>query len=102
MYSVVKRDGQIVDFDVTKISSAITKAFEALHKNYHPSIINMLALQVTADFDPKIKDNLISVESIQDSVEKVLSDSGLCRCGKGLYLVPETAGADPEREFLPC
>ena len=34
MYSVVKRDGQIVDFDVTKISSAITKAFEALHKNY--------------------------------------------------------------------
>ena len=57
MYSVVKRDGQIVDFDVTKISSAITKAFEALHKNYHPSIINMLALQVTADFDPKIKDD---------------------------------------------
>ena len=86
MYSVVKRDGQIVDFDVTKISSAITKAFEALHKNYHPSIINMLALQVTADFDPKIKDNRISVESIQDSVEKVLSDSGYADVAKAYIL----------------
>lgn len=86
MYSVVKRDGQIVDFDVTKISSAITKAFEALHKNYHPSIINMLALQVTADFDPKIKDNLIGVESIQDSVEKVLSDSGYADVAKAYIL----------------
>ena len=86
MYSVVKRDGQIVDFDVTKISSAITKAFEALHKNYHPSIINMLALQVTADFDSKIKDDLISVESIQDSVEKVLSDSGYADVAKAYIL----------------
>lgn len=86
MYSVVKRDGQIVDFDVTKISSAITKAFEALHKNYHPSIINMLALQVTADFDPKIKDDRISVESIQDSVEKVLSDSGYADVAKAYIL----------------
>ena len=86
MYSVVKRDGQIVDFDVTKISSAITKAFEALHKNYQPSIINMLALQVTADFDPKIKDDRISVESIQDSVEKVLSDSGYADVAKAYIL----------------
>ena len=86
MYSVVKRDGQIVDFDVAKISSAITKGFEALHKNYHPSIINMLALQVTADFDSKIKDDLISVESIQDSVEKVLSDSGYADVAKAYIL----------------
>uniref|UniRef100_UPI002432B8B5 ribonucleoside triphosphate reductase n=1 Tax=Acidaminococcus fermentans TaxID=905 RepID=UPI002432B8B5 len=86
MYSVVKRDGQIVDFDVTKISSAITKAFVALHKNYHPSIINMLALQVTADFDPKIKEDRISVESIQDSVEKVLSDSGYADVAKAYIL----------------
>ena len=86
MYSVVKRDGKIVDFDVTKISNAITKAFKALNKNYHPSIINMLALQVTADFDPKIKNDLISVESIQDSVEKILSDSGYADVAKAYIL----------------
>ena len=31
MYQVVKRDGRIVDFDISKISAAIQKAFEAVH-----------------------------------------------------------------------
>ena len=86
MYSVVKRDGKIVDFDVNKISTAITKAFKALNKNFHPSIINMLALQVTADFDSKIKNDLIGVESIQDSVEKILSDAGYADVAKAYIL----------------
>lgn len=30
MYSVVKRDGRIIEFDIKKISEAILKAFEAL------------------------------------------------------------------------
>ena len=30
MYSVVKRDGRIVEFDIGKICEAITKAFESL------------------------------------------------------------------------
>ena len=76
MYRVVKRDGITVDFDVNKISTAITKAFNAVERKYHPTVINMLALQVTADFDSKIKNGLITVEEIQDSVEKVLSDCG--------------------------
>ena len=29
MYQIIKRDGKIVDFDITKIASAIKKAFEA-------------------------------------------------------------------------
>ena len=33
----------------------------------------MLALKVTANFEPKIKDGKIKVEEIQDSVEEVLS-----------------------------
>lgn len=86
MYSVVKRDGKVVDFDVKKISAAITKAFQALQKNSHPSIINMLALQVTADFENKIKDDRISVEDIQDSVEKVLSDAGYADVAKAYIL----------------
>ena len=54
MYQVVKRDGQIAEFDIAKISIAITKAFEAQNRQYHPSIIDMLSLKVTADFEPKI------------------------------------------------
>lgn len=86
MYSVVKRDGKVVDFDVKKISAAITKAFQALQKNSHPSIINMLALQVTADFENKIKNDRISVEDIQDSAEKVLSDAGYADVAKAYIL----------------
>ena len=33
MYQVVKRDGQIAEFDIHKIGSAIQKAFEALTRN---------------------------------------------------------------------
>lgn len=65
MYQVVKRDGQIAEFDIAKISIAITKAFEAQNRQYHPSIIDMLSLKVTADFEPKIKKDLIQVEDIQ-------------------------------------
>ena len=76
MYKVLKRDGGTVEFDIAKISAAMVKAFEALNKPTHPTVINMLALQVSADFESKIKDGLISVEDIQDSVEKVLSETG--------------------------
>ncbi|MGN0764886.1 MAG: ribonucleoside triphosphate reductase [Christensenellales bacterium] len=76
MYQVVKRDGEIVEFSLSKISKAIERAFVAQSRQYVPSIIETLALRVTADFEPKIKDNQISVESIQDSVEAVLEQSG--------------------------
>ena len=86
MYQVIKRDGKIVDFDVKKISTAITKAFDATNKQYHPSIIDMLALRTTADFETKIKDDKITVESIQDSVEKTLSESGYADVAKAYIL----------------
>ena len=86
MYKVLKRDGITVEFDISKISAAMIKAFEALQKNYHPSVINMLALQVSADFEPKIKDGCIAVEDIQDSVEKILSESGYSDVAKAYIL----------------
>ena len=76
MYQVIKRDGKMVDFDLSKISAAIQKAFDALQKQYNQNIIDMLALKVTADYEPKIKDEKITVESIQDSVEDVLVQAG--------------------------
>ena len=86
MYQVVKRDGKVADFQIGKISAAITKAFEALEKQYHPSVIELIALHVTSDFENKIKDGKISVEEIQDSVEKVLSESGYADVAKAYIL----------------
>ena len=86
MYKVVKRDGMITEFDISKISLAITKAFEAQQKQYHSSVIDMLALRVTADFESKIKDDLIQVEDIQDSVESILIQSGYSDVAKAYIL----------------
>ena len=86
MYQVIKRDGKVADFDISKIVVAITKAFEAVEKQYHPSVIDMLALKVTSDFERKIKDDKISVEDIQDSVESVLSQAGYSEVGKAYIL----------------
>lgn len=86
MYKVIKRDGTVTEFDITKISSAITKAFEAQQKQYHPSVIDMLALRVTSDYEPKIKDDKIKVEAIQDSVESVLIQAGYSDIAKAYIL----------------
>ena len=76
MYNVVKRDGKVVGFDLHKIRDAITKAFDACQKQYNSDTVDFLALKVTADFEQKIKNDKISVESIQDSVESVLIKAG--------------------------
>ncbi|MBQ3549134.1 MAG: ribonucleoside triphosphate reductase, partial [Oscillospiraceae bacterium] len=86
MYQVTKRDGAVAEFNITKISAAITKAFDALKKPYHPSVMDMLALRVTAEFESKIKNDLIAVEDIQDCVEKVLSEAGYADVAKAYIL----------------
>ncbi len=86
MYQVVKRDGKVVDFQISKISDAITKAFKASGRQYHTSVIELLALHVTSDFESKIRDEKITVEDIQDSVEKVLSESGYADVAKAYIL----------------
>ena len=72
MYKVRKRNGKVVNFEIGKISAAMKKAFEATEKNFDDDMIDFLAIKVTADFENKIKDGIISVEDIQDSVESVL------------------------------
>lgn len=76
MYKVLKRDNTVAEFDITKISGAIAKAFEAMDKEYDRNDIDFLALKVTADFGDKIKNDTIAVEDIQDSAEQVLIQAG--------------------------
>ena len=86
MYQVVKRDGKVVDFNITKIAEAIKKAFEATQTEYNDDIIDFLALKVSSDFLPKIKAGRIAVEDIQDSVEAVLSRGGYETVAKAYIL----------------
>ncbi|MBQ6550102.1 MAG: ribonucleoside triphosphate reductase, partial [Lachnospiraceae bacterium] len=86
MYQVIKRDGKVVDFNLTKICDAIVKAFDACEIQSHPDIIDFLGLKVTADFQSKIKDDTITVEEIQDSVESVLIRAGYDEVAKAYIL----------------
>ena len=86
MYKVIKRDGSKVLFDISKITKAITKAFKSVDRNYEESQINLLALQVTARFDSKIKNDAITVENIQDCVEQTLMETGFTDVAKSYIL----------------
>ncbi len=86
MFQVKKRDGALVEYDMSKISTALSKAFNAVGVNYNADILNMLTLRVSADFSKKIKENVISVEDIQDSVEVVLIQAGYVEVAKSYIL----------------
>lgn len=86
MYQVVKRDGSIAEFRMERIRDAIQKAFVACNKHDHPSVTDFLALKTVSHFEPKIKNELISVEDIQDSVEEVLIQAGYADVAKAYIL----------------
>ena len=86
MYSVIKRDGKTVEFKLSKISTAITQAFDACERQYNTDTIDFLALKVTADFEPNIEKGNIAVEKIQDSVESVLIKAGYDDVAKAYIL----------------
>ena len=86
MFQVVKRDGEVADFQMSKITAAIDKAFDAKEKIYSRDMVDLLGLRVTADFQSKIHDNKVTVEDIQDSVENVLIQAGYSDVAKAYIL----------------
>ena len=86
MFNVVKRDGEIAEFNLNKISEAILKAFKATNKFFTDDIVNLLTLRVTADFQAKVHNNSVSVEDIQDSVEHTLEQTGYTDVAKAYIL----------------
>ncbi len=86
MFSVIKRDGEIADFNLMKINDAIMKAFTACEKHYNNDMIDLLALRVTADFQSKMKNEMVHVEDVQDSVETVLEQAGYTEVAKAYIL----------------
>jgi len=71
MTKVIKRDGNIVDFDTNKITCAIKKAFKACNKRPLNSSISQVIDNVSK-FIIKNKKKSIDVEKIQDLVEEGL------------------------------
>ena len=86
MFQVIKREGEVADFTLTKINDAIMKAFNATDVSYNNDIVDLLSLRVTADFQNKVKEGSVHVEDIQDSVEKTLEQAGYAEAAKAFIL----------------
>lgn len=86
MLNVIKRNGEVAEFDLSKINDAIMKAFVATDMQYTNDIVDLLALRVTADFQDKIKDGQVHIEAVQDSVERVLEQAGYAEVAKAYIL----------------
>lgn len=65
---VLKRNGQLVDFDINKIEMAIKKAFESQNEQYNSLVLEV----VQKKLEEKSGSSCISVETIQDIVERAL------------------------------
>jgi ribonucleoside-triphosphate reductase len=86
MLKVRKRNGAIVEFDLSKIINAMKKAFDATETHCNEDILERLALRVVADFQSKASDNLVDIEDIQDSVENTLESLGFAGVAKSYIL----------------
>lgn len=67
---VIKRNGQVIDFDLRKIDVAIRKAFESEHEAYDPQVV----ASVQRELEAHEATESISVETIQDMVERALME----------------------------
>ncbi len=86
MLNVIKRDGTTAEFDLKRINDAIMKAFVATDMQYTNDIVDLLALRVTADFQGKVKEDSVHIEDVQDSVERVLEQTGYAEVAKAYIL----------------
>ena len=95
-----KRDGREVEFDETKITDAIFEAAKSVG-----GADRQMAMEVTADVIKFIKEHIkgvVSVEEVQDIVEKVLIENGHARTAKAyiLYRAQRTAIRNARSELM--
>lgn len=73
---IIKRDGRVVDYDISKIERAVAKAMNAIGEQ-ELSEARRMAQLVELDLNENFNTESPSVEQIQDCVEKVLMKNGL-------------------------
>ena len=73
---VVKRSGQRVSFNETKIAVAIKKGFDSVYEDYDEKNVNSVKEKVLDYIEKKYKDRkTIGVEDVQDVIEDILKKS---------------------------
>lgn len=85
---IKKRDGRIVKFNSSKITSAIARAGKATGE-FGDQEAKKITLGVLDYIHKSLHDSILDVEEIQDIVEQVLFDSSYFRTTKAYILYRE-------------
>ena len=104
MINVIKRNGTIDVFTLSKVKAVLIKAFNACFAYYNQEVIDTLSLKVVARMQAKIKDSTISVEDIQDCVEDALAESGFCEIARAytLYRADRAKAREKRNAIIDC
>lgn len=112
-YHVVRRDGSVVAFEPHKIMVAVTKAFLDIEKHrasveaaVQSSRVKSVVAKITADVVSElVKQNptggSIHIESIQDTVERVLMASGEYEVARAYIIYRERHAQEREHDKHP-
>jgi len=85
---VVKRDGRVVEFDCSKITSAILKARNATHE-FSSGVAEFLANIVITELEQEHDGEIFSIEVIQNKIEHVLMRKGFYEAAKAFIIYRE-------------
>ncbi len=85
VYKMQKRNGEVVDFELAKIESAIFKSLQAVGGSEH-GVAELVAREVEKTLQAKFPDQIPTVEVTQDIVEDTLIRFGLAEAAKAYIL----------------
>lgn len=96
---ITKRDGSVVDFDDIKIVNAVYYAFKEVNGNSKRKDARKLADKVVEALNA-CEESSITVEAVQDFVEKVLMQSGFFKEAKAYILYRDSSTKERDRRFV--
>lgn len=85
---IIKRNGDVVDFNHNKVSAVIKKAFDANQTELTDDMITIMTFNAIAEAQKVVKETgvKLNVELMQDSVEKTLMKYGFSDIAKSYIL----------------
>ena len=97
---IVKRDGRVVGFDVSRIEHAITRCFASIGRTPHTPVVE-LAQRAVNIMAAKARGSRPTVEGVQDIVEMVLQAAGEFEAAKHYILYRAERAKEREKRPIP-
>ncbi|MDO8555978.1 MAG: ribonucleoside-diphosphate reductase subunit alpha, partial [Nanoarchaeota archaeon] len=97
---IVKRSGEVVDFDADKIRNVLLKAFKANNQELSEETHNEIVYSVVQEVRERFQAFVPNVENVQDIVEKKLMEHGYYDIAKGYILYRKERAEAREQKKL--